>query len=80
VNGLAWLLSTSRYPEVRDGRIAVAFAEKAAAATTRKDPAILDTLAAAYAEDGQFDKAVSTQKEAMAMLQDEKMKKDFFPG
>ena len=38
---------------------------------------ILDTLAAAYAEAGQFDSAVNAQKEAMALLQDEERKKDF---
>ena len=38
---------------------------------------MLDTLAAAYAEASQFDQAVSTQKEAIALLQDEAQKKDF---
>jgi hypothetical protein len=31
----------------------------------------LDTLAASYAEAGQFDKAVGTQNEARALLKDE---------
>ncbi len=37
----------------------------------------LDTLAAAYAEAGQFAKAVAAQKEAMALLQNQKSKDDF---
>jgi hypothetical protein len=47
----------------------VRLAEEAVAATHRTDPDFLNTLAAAYAEDQQFDKAVSTQKEAIALLQ-----------
>ncbi len=77
LNNLGWLLATSSTSEARDGTSAVAFAEKAVAATNRKQPDYLDTLAAAYAEAGQFDKAVSTQKEAIALLQDQAQKKDF---
>ena len=47
------------------------FAEKAVAATNRKSPADLDTLAAAYAEAGQFEKAVSTEQEAIALQETE---------
>jgi len=35
---LAWILATSRYPEVRDGRKAVAFAEQASTLTGGKKP------------------------------------------
>ncbi len=77
LNNLAWLLATNGSSELRDGTSAVVFAEKAVAATNRKSSIFLDTLAAAYAEAGQFDKAVSTQKEAIALLQDEAQKKDF---
>ena len=69
--------ATCPYSAVRDGPRAVGFAEKAAAATNRKDPNILDTLAAAYAEAGQFTNAVTVQKEAIALVQDAKMKGDF---
>ena len=77
LNNLAWLLATSSSSELRDGTSAVVFAEKAVAATNRKSSIFLDTLAAAYAEASQFDQAVSTQKEAIALLQDEEQKKDF---
>ena len=56
---------------------AVVFAEKAVAATNRKNPAHLDTLAASYAEVGQFEKAVSTEQEAIALLQTEAEKNDY---
>jgi tetratricopeptide (TPR) repeat protein len=70
LNDIAWRLATSEEAEIRDGPRAVQLAEKAAAATSRANAMILDTLAAAYAESGQYEKAVSVQKEAMALLQD----------
>ena len=77
LNEVAWLLATCDFAELRDGPGAVSFAEKAAAATNRKDPMILDTFAAAYAEAGQFAKAVNVQNEGIALLRDEKMKTDY---
>ncbi len=76
-NGLAWLLATSSDPAIRNGSNALALAEKAVASTHRKEPNLIDTLAAAYAEVGQFDKAISLQKEAIALQQDEKLKREF---
>jgi tetratricopeptide (TPR) repeat protein len=79
LNGCAWLLATCEIAEIRDGSNAVKFAETAVSATSRKDPMILDTLAAAYAETSQFKKAVSVQKEAMALLKSEKDEKYYEP-
>ena len=45
--------------------------------TDRKEPNYLDTLAAAYAEAGQFETAVAVQREAILLLRDEKQKQDF---
>jgi tetratricopeptide (TPR) repeat protein len=77
LNEIAWLLATCNYSAVRNGRSAVTFAEKAVARTGRQDPNYLDTLAAAYAEAGEFEKAVDVQNEAIALLRDQKTKKDY---
>lgn len=74
---LAWLLATSENSELRDGRDAVNFAEKSVATTNRKDAVMLSTLAAAYAETGQYEKAINCQKEAMTLTHDESSKKDY---
>jgi TPR repeat protein len=77
LNAVAWLLATSEDSAIRDGSNAVVFAEKAVAATNHKNPSCLDTLAAAYAEAGQFERAVSTEQEAIALLQTEAERNDF---
>jgi TPR repeat protein len=76
-NAVAWILATSYNSAIRDGSNAVFFAEKAVAATGRKTPGVLDTLAAAYAEANYFEKAVSTEQEAIALLQSEGEKNDY---
>jgi hypothetical protein len=75
--GLARRLATSANPEVRDGSNAVVFAEKAVAATNRKSPVELDTLAATYAETGQFEKGISIPKEAIALVHTEAEKNEY---
>ncbi len=77
LNRLAWLLAACSDSDIRDGRSAVGFAEKAVAKTARKDSGILDTLAVAYAEVGEFAKAADVQNEAIALLHDVKEKKHY---
>jgi hypothetical protein len=67
LNQLAWDWATAATPEARDGPAAVRFALKAVELTNRKEPALVDTLSAAYAETGQFDKAVATELEAISL-------------
>jgi serine/threonine protein kinase/TPR repeat protein len=76
LNAFAWFLATCGDPNLRDETNAVVFAEKAVAATNRKNVSYLDTLAAAYAETGQFAKAISIQQEAIALSQSEPERKD----
>ena len=64
-NDYAWLLATSPHAKVRNAELAVEFAEAAVAAEASVSR--LDTLAAAYAEAGQFDVAVATQERALAL-------------
>ena len=66
LNNLAWLLSTSPDPSVRDGARAVTLAEHGCALTEFKMPVLLGTLAAAYAEAGRFPEAISAAERACA--------------
>ena len=62
---LAWLLATYPDSKSRDGTEAVRLSERACDLTERGIPALLDTLAAAYAEAGDFPRAISTAEEAL---------------
>jgi tetratricopeptide (TPR) repeat protein len=62
---LAWLLATNPDSQVRDGAEAVRLAEHACDLTERKIPALLDTLSAAYAEAGDFSRAIAEAEEAL---------------
>jgi tetratricopeptide (TPR) repeat protein len=67
MNNLAWMLGTDLNETVRNGAEAVRWAERACQLTKRQRPAMLDTLAAAYAEVGRFEEAVSTTEENRAL-------------
>ena len=68
LDNVAWTLATSADPGMRDGSNAIIFAEQAVAVTSRTNAYILDTLAAAYAEAGQFTNAVLIEQDAMSLL------------
>jgi tetratricopeptide (TPR) repeat protein len=67
LNNLAWVLATSPQGDLRDGKRAVELATKACELTEYKLPHILSTLAAAFAESGNFDNAVEWSQKAVAM-------------
>jgi len=77
LNDIAWTMATSRAAELRNGTNAVNFANDAVAATHRTKPALLDTLAAAYAEAQQFEKAMAAEQEAIGLLRDDHDKRDY---
>ena len=62
--GLAWLLATCPVDKFRDGKKAFEYANKAYVLDPR-DANNLENLAAAYAECGDFDQAVSWQEKAL---------------
>lgn len=65
-NSLAWLLAVCPNPNVRNGVKAVEYATKACELSEWKVPALFDTLAAAYAETGDFDNAVKWENKSLA--------------
>ena len=77
MNDLAWIQATSDAAENRNGTNAVLLAEEAVAATHRRNPGFLDTLAAAYAETQQFDLAIAAQQEAIGLAKSDGEKKDY---
>lgn len=69
LNNLAWLLSTSPDAALRNGPRALELATQAGQLTEFKMPHILSTLAAAYAETGDYAKAVEWSEKAVALAQ-----------
>ena len=65
-NNLAWLLATLEDDSLRNGQRALQLAQRIAS-VRQEDPSSLDTLAAAYAETGDFSKAVDVASRAMAL-------------
>src|SRR5262249_35194500 len=62
---IAWFLATCPDKKWRDGAKALTYALKARDAAGRPTAGILEALAAAYAETGDFERAVATQEEIL---------------
>jgi Flp pilus assembly protein TadD len=67
INELAWYLAVSNNAEIRKSDRAVELAKRACELTNYSVAEILDTLAAAYAAAGEFDKAVETAEKAIEL-------------
>jgi tetratricopeptide (TPR) repeat protein len=69
LNNLAWVLATSQRAALRNGTKAVELAERANRVAGGKNPVILATLAAAYAEAGRFPEAIETVQRALHLAE-----------
>jgi hypothetical protein len=69
LNNLAWVLATRPEPELRDGAEAVRLAERACELTGQTNLWFQHTLAAAYAEKGDFAKAITAAERACQLAE-----------
>ena len=67
LNNLAWLMATTPIENLQAPDEAVELARRAIELTKHDDASTLDTLAAAYAATGRFDKAVQTAQRALEL-------------
>lgn len=67
LNGKAWFLATCPRSEFRDGKLAVELATAACQASEMRNWSHVDTLAAAHAENGDFQQAISFQQTALEL-------------
>jgi len=77
LSGMAWIFATSDDPNMRNGNEAVKLAQKATQISCGPDPYVNAALAAAYAEQADFEAAVTTQEKAISILTDKKDEKEF---
>ena len=66
-NNLAWILATCADANLRDGAKAVALASRADKLAHGQNAIVLHTLAAAYAQAGDFPAAVATAQSALSL-------------
>jgi tetratricopeptide (TPR) repeat protein len=68
---VAWALATHPDQRRRNAARAVTLAEQTCQATGNRQPRLLDTLAAAYAASGRFDRAVTVARQALSLAESE---------
>jgi tetratricopeptide (TPR) repeat protein len=76
-NSLAWIQATCPDARFRDGRKAYENASRAYQLSGGNDAWYIDTLAAAYAENGDFQQAQEWEAKAIEMTKSEKEKRDY---
>ncbi|MDR0522092.1 MAG: tetratricopeptide repeat protein [Planctomycetaceae bacterium] len=74
MNNLAWIYATCPVDSVRNAKLALELALKASELTRYRKAFILSTLAAAYAENGDFEKAKEWSKKSIDFAKKEKEK------
>ena len=67
MSNLAWVFATSPDDSLRDGVKAVHLAQEAMRISNRRIPLLFRTLAAAYAEAGDFSRAIQTSQEGIEL-------------
>ena len=67
LNNLAWVLAAFPEASIRNGDKALRLADRANQLSGSKDPAVLRTLAAAYAENGRFTEATATAESGLQL-------------
>ena len=72
MTNLAWIFASSSDANIRNGPKAVELAEKASRLTHDTSPVVLRTLAAAYATNNSFDKALETSRRALQSAQEQR--------
>src|SRR4029079_16488304 len=70
-NNLAWILATNPDSKLRSGGEATKLPRQACEAVQYKDPSLLDTLAAALAEVGEYDEAIKISQQQIDLAKGE---------
>jgi tetratricopeptide (TPR) repeat protein len=72
LTNLAWIFASCSDASIRNGPKAVELAEKGSRLTGGTSPVVLRTLAAAYATNNSFDKALETSRRALQTAQEQR--------
>lgn len=73
LNNLADILATDPDDKLRDGHLAITLANRGCETAQHRSPILLSTLAAAYAETGQYSKAAQLAREAIELANHQEM-------